>query len=69
MWYAAFKVYPLYCCTFGFEKYSSLLTYARSLLSKLAFSFEEGLRKLAQLVIRGECLTGDDSIAYDRSFA
>ena len=22
-----------------------------------------------QLVIHGECLTGDDSIAYDRSFA
>ena len=33
-------------------------------------SFKEGgLRELVQLVIRGECLTGDDSIAYDRSFA
>ena len=28
-----------------------------------------GHRELVQLVIRGECLTGDDSIAYDRSFA
>ena len=31
--------------------------------------FGEGHRELLQLVIRGEWLTGDDSIAYDRSFA
>ena len=32
--------------------------------------FGEGdLRELVQLVIRGECFTGDDSIVYDRSFA
>ena len=29
---------------------------------------EEGLRELVQLVICGEYLTGDDSIAHDRSF-
>ena len=29
----------------------------------------EGLRELVQLIIRGKCLTEDDSIAYDRSFA
>ena len=29
----------------------------------------KGLRKVVQLVVRGECLTGDGSIAYDRSFA
>ena len=31
--------------------------------------FGEGLQKLVQIVTCGECLTGDDSIAYDRSFA
>ena len=30
---------------------------------------EGGHRELVQLVVCGKCLTGDDSIAYDRSFA
>ena len=31
--------------------------------------FGGGFRELVQLVIRGECLTGDDSVAYHRSLA
>ena len=31
--------------------------------------FGEGLRGIVQLVVRGECLTENDSTAYDCSFA
>ena len=37
--------------------------------SKYYSFWNGGLRELIQLVIPGECLTGNDGIAYERSFA
>ena len=66
VWYADFKGVVV-AQTYDSESLI-ILTYARSLLLQQAL-FGEGLRELVQLIIRGECLIGDDSIAYDRSFA
>ena len=66
VWYADFKGVVV-AQTYDSESLS-LQTYARSLLLQQAL-FGEGLRELVQLIICGECLIGDDSIAYDRSLA
>ena len=66
VWFADFKGVVV-AQTYDFESFS-LLTYARSLLLQQEL-FGGGLRELVQLIIRGECLIGDGSIAYGRSLA
>ena len=77
VWYADSNV-PLYCFSYSNISYDSVvpLAFERLSLIRSELALEasvvlsaKGLRELVQLVIRGECLTGYDSIADDRSFA